>query len=182
MTRGVVSAVNRTVGDSELDGLIQTDASINPGNSGGPLLDSSGRVIGINTLVVRAAGASGLGFAVPINNARDVADQIMKTGKVSRVMLGVSIGDITPEIAQRFNLSVTRGALVAGVVEGSPADRAGIKEGDVITQVGDAKIAGSGDVRRQLRGKSAGDTVTVHVNRAGQSLTLNAGLAEAPAQ
>jgi serine protease Do len=182
VTRGVVSAVNRTVGDSELDGLIQTDASINPGNSGGPLLDSSGRVIGINTLVVRAAGASGLGFAVPINNARDVADQVLKTGRVTRVMLGVSAGDITPEIAQRFNLSVMRGALVAGVLEGSPADRAGIKEGDVITAIGDASVTGSGDVRRQLRGHAAGDSVTVRVRRGDRSLTLNARLAEPPAQ
>jgi serine protease Do len=182
VTRGVVSAVNRTVGDSELDGLIQTDASINPGNSGGPLIDSSGRVIGINTLVVRAQGANGLGFAVPINNARDVADQVLKNGHVTHVMLGVQVGDITPEIAQRFNLSVMRGALVAGVVEGSPADRAGLKEGDVITQVGDAQVAGSGDVRRQIRGHAAGDTVSVRVRRGNESLTLNVRLAEAPAQ
>jgi serine protease Do len=182
VTRGVVSAVNRTVGDSQLDGLIQTDASINPGNSGGPLLDSSGRVIGINTLVVRASGASGLGFAVPINNARYVADQVLTKGHVTHVMMGVSIGDITPEIAQRFNLSLTRGALVAGILEGSPADRAGLKDGDVITKVDGVQVSGSGDVRRQIRGKNPGDTLSVQLRRGDQSQTFNVRLEEAPAQ
>ncbi len=181
VTRGVVSAVNRTVGGSDMDGLIQTDASINPGNSGGPLLDSSGQVIGINTLVVRASGASGLGFAVPINTVRSISDQILATGRVKHVMLGVHIGDVTPEIAQRFNLPVSQGAVVADVQEGSPAAQAGLQEGDVVTQIGDAVISSSGDVRRQLRGHSAGDTVTIQVRRGSQTLKLDARLADASA-
>lgn len=178
VTRGVVSAVNRRLGDGELDGLIQTDAAINPGNSGGPLLDSSGNVIGINTAVLRGEGASGLGFAVPINIAKSVAKQILTTGKVQHVLLGVGIGNLTPEIAEQFNISVSSGAVVGEVKPGSPADRAGIQRRDVIVGVDQVAVKSAGDLRRYLRGLHPGDTVTIKIRRGEQSLTLKAKLTE----
>lgn len=179
VTRGVVSAVNRTVGDSEVQGMIQTDAAINPGNSGGPLLDSEGRVIGINTLVLRESGSSGLGFAVPINTANQVMQQILTTGRVRHAVLGVHVTDVTPDLASRFSLPVAQGALVADVLDGSPAQAAGLAEQDVITAVGDTQVNGSGDLRRALRDRQPGDTVSLTIRRGNQTLKLDVRLGDA---
>lgn len=163
VTRGVVSAVNRDPRGVPLGDLIQTDAAINPGNSGGPLVDSSGRLIGINTAVL--AGATGLGFAVPINLANDVADQILTTGRVRRTYLGISYADIEPEMAAQFNLPVRDGIIVAMVVRGSPAEQAGIQPRDIIVAFDGERISRGGDLRRLLRNRRPGQRVTLTVLR-----------------
>ncbi len=180
VTTGVISALNRSPRGITLDGLIQTDAAISPGNSGGPLLDSRGRVIGINTAVLSARGAQGLGFAVPINLARNVAEQILTTGRVVRSYLGVEYRDVEPEMAEQFRLSVREGIVVAAVEPGKPADRAGIERGDIITRIDDTPIKQGGDLRRILRDRRPGDTIRVTVMRAGEGTrTLSARLDEA---
>jgi S1-C subfamily serine protease len=181
VTTGVVSAVNRSPRGFGLDGLIQTDAAISPGNSGGPLLDSRGRLIGINTAVIVGAGAEGLGFAVPINLAQDVMQQIITTGRVVRAFLGIQYVDLEPELARQFRLPTSEGVLVAAVGRGTPADRAGLVPGDIITRVDDVAIDEGGDLRRTLRERRPGQRITITVVRDGQSQRLTAQLIEAPA-
>jgi serine protease Do len=181
VTTGVISAVNRSPRGISLDGLIQTDAAISPGNSGGPLLDSRGRVIGINTAVLRAPGAQGLGFAIPINLAQNVAEQILATGRVVRSFLCVEYRDVEPEMAEQFRLSVREGIVVAAVEPGTPAERAGIERGDIIIGVDQTPIRQGGDLRRVLRDRRPGDTIQVTVARGNTTRTLNARLSEAPA-
>ena len=180
VTRGVVSAVNRRLGDAELAGLIQTDAAINPGNSGGPLLDSDGRVIGINTAVLKTEGASGLGFAVPINTANSVIRQVLATGKVRHVLLGLNISDLTPEMAERFHLSLSAGALVESVQPGSPAEHAGIREEDIVFQSGGTAINSAGDLRRLLRALQPGDTIPLTIRRGEHTVQTTAHLKAMP--
>jgi S1-C subfamily serine protease len=179
VTTGVVSAVNRS--GFEMDGLIQTDAAINSGNSGGPLLDSRGRLIGINTAVLRGGGASGLGFAIPINLANNVAQQLIETGRVQRAQLGISYSDVEPEMAQQFDLPVRQGVVVQEVSPGSPADQAGLRVQDIITRAGNTPITGGGDLRRVLRAHRPGDRLTINLRRGQRALQLTADLSEAPA-
>jgi len=145
VTTGVVSATNRQRSPNDFFGFIQTDAAINPGNSGGPLLDSVGRVMGINTWII-GQGAQGLGFAVPINVARDVADQLITQGRVRRALLGVAPGSVTPEIAERFGLPISQGAVILQVTPGSPADRAGLRAEDIITRLDGQSVTSGGDL------------------------------------
>jgi serine protease Do len=182
VTTGVVSAVNRSPRGFELGGLIQTDAAINPGNSGGPLVDSQGRVIGINTVIVQ--GTTGLGFAVPINLARDIAGQLLSTGRIRRTVLGIVPDDLIPELAQQYNLPVREGIIVRQVEPGSPAARAGLQVADIITQIDNQPVTTSGDLRRILRSHRPGDSVRLTVVRAPNrgrptTLTLTAQLGEA---
>ncbi len=179
VTTGVVSATNRQRSPNDFFGFIQTDAAINPGNSGGPLLDSQGRVMGINTWII-GQGAQGLGFAVPINVAREVADQIIQTGHVRRPILGIGPASVTPEIAERLGLPVSRGAAVIQIAPGSPAEQAGLRAEDIITRIDQTTITGVGDLRRVLRQKRSGDSVTLTVRRGAQTLTARARLVEAP--
>jgi serine protease Do len=180
VTSGVVSAVNRTPTGIGLDGLIQTDAAISPGNSGGPLLDSQGRVIGINTVVIRAPGSEGLGFAIPIGLAVDVTNQILQTGKVTRAFLGIGFRDVDEAMASQFNLPVEEGVVVIGLAPSAPAARAGLQTGDIITGVDGTKIAQGGDLRRVLRAHRPGDTVTLRVRRASGEREMKVRLVEAP--
>lgn len=180
VTSGVVSAVNRNPRGFGLDGLIQTDAAISPGNSGGPLLDSEGRVIGLNTAVLRAPGAEGLGFAIPIGLANDVARQVLETGRVQRAFLGVSFRDIDSQLAAQFGLPVRQGVIVAAVGEGTPAARAGIQPGDIITGISGTAIAQGGDLRRLLRDLKPGHEVTLAVRRPSGTSRVRVRLAEAP--
>jgi serine protease Do len=184
VTTGVVSAVNRSPRGFELGGLIQTDAAINPGNSGGPLVDSQGRVIGINTVIVQ--GTTGLGFAIPINLARDIAEQVLTTGRVRRAVLGIFPDDLIPELAQQYNLPVREGIIVRQVEPSSPAARAGLQVADIITHIEGQRVTTSGDLRRILRSRRPGDTVRLTVVRApdrgrATTLTLTAQLGEASA-
>jgi len=165
VTTGVVSALNRIARGTTLGELIQTDAAINPGNSGGPLLDSQGRVIGINTVVLGAPGVVGLGFAVPINLARDVADQVLRTGRVVRAVIGVYPRDVDPILVRQFDLPVRAGVIVTGIEPRSPAERAGIQLADIIVRIDDTEITSAGDVFRFLRSRSPGDRVTITLVR-----------------
>ena len=181
VTSGVVSAVDRTLRGTGLDGLIQTDAAINSGNSGGPLLDSQGRVIGINTAVLGGdprRPATGLGFAVPINLASDVAGQILTTGRVLRAYLGIQHSDLEPEMAAQFRLPVREGLIVRLVGRGSPAEAAGLRPGDIIIRIDETPITQGGDLSRVLRDRRPGSTVTISVIRQSGPATLRATLAE----
>ncbi len=172
--------MNRDPSGIGLDGLIQTDAAISPGNSGGPLLDSQARVIGINTVVIRAPGSEGLGFAVPINLATDVVEQVLTTGKVTRAFLGIGFRDIDRELIRQFDLPVEEGVIVAAVGADTPAGRAGLQPGDIITEIDGTKVTRGGDLRRALRARRPGDTVTLRVRRESGETEVKVKLEEAP--
>ena len=177
VTTGVVSGLNRSIRGASLEALIQTDAAINPGNSGGPLLDSQGRVIGINTAIIPAA--SGLGFAVPINLARNIAEQLLTTGRIRRAVLGIQPVDVTPPLAQQLGLAAREGVLVYGIDETTDAYRAGIRPGDIITRLNNTRVTQSGDLRGVLREIGPGGTLRVEVARRGaQRQTFNVRLGE----
>jgi serine protease Do/serine protease DegQ len=171
LTVGVISAVGRAdVGIEDYEDFIQTDASINPGNSGGPLLNIYGEVMGINTAIV--AAGQGIGFAIPVNLARQIADQLIETGKVSRGWLGVSIQPLTPELAESFGLERAAGALVNQVVPGSPADQAGLRRGDVLLTIDGRAIRGVRELQLQVASVPPGRSVSLGVLRDGKPLTL----------
>jgi S1-C subfamily serine protease len=163
VTTGIISAVNRSPRGFELGGLIQTDAAINPGNSGGPLLDSHGRVIGINSAILQ--GTTGLGFAIPINLAQDIANQVLTTGRITRAYLGINPAELSPEIAARFNLPVREGVIVRTVGPNTPADRAGLQPGDIIVSIDGTPTRTSSELLRLLRSKHPGDTVQIALVR-----------------
>ncbi len=163
VTTGIISAINRSPRGFELGGLIQTDAAINPGNSGGPLLDSQGRVIGINSAILQ--GTTGLGFAIPINLAQDIANQVLTTGHITRPYLGINPAELSPEIVERFNLPVHEGVIVRAVGEGTPAGRAGLQPGDIIVSIDGAPVPTASELLRVLRERKPGDTIQVGVVR-----------------
>jgi Trypsin-like serine proteases, typically periplasmic, contain C-terminal PDZ domain len=176
VTVGVISATGRSIDSGNgysIDGLIQTDAAINQGNSGGPLVNLAGQVIGINSMIVRNSGtgtvAEGLGFSIPINTAAAVADQIIQTGFITRPYMGVNIQPITPDIASAYNLPVQYGAYVTSVASDSPASKAGLQNGDIITSVGGIGIDGTHSFINVLFSFKAGDQVTVVFNRNGST-------------
>jgi serine protease Do len=179
VTVGVVSALNRSIQaspDFVVENLIQTDAAINPGNSGGALLDSGGRLIGINTAIIR--DAQGIGFAIPIDHARTVMDQLVAQGRVVRPALGVEIrGEIDANTARAYRLPVDHGVVIVPQ-QGSPAERAGMRAQDIIVAIDGQKINTIGDMRRELFRKKPGDSVRVEVVRDGQRLTLTVVLTE----
>ncbi|MBN2420397.1 MAG: DegQ family serine endoprotease [Deltaproteobacteria bacterium] len=168
VTAGIVSAKYRHIGAGSYDNYIQTDASINPGNSGGPLLNTKGEVIGINTAIFSQTGGSiGIGFAIPVNMAKDLLPQLKK-GRVERGWLGVIIQKITPELKQKLDLSSENGALVADISPGGPADKAGIKRGDVIISFDGKEIKEMKDLPYIVGSTPIGKTVTVNVIRKGR--------------
>ena len=174
VTVGIISAKGRVIGAGPYDDFLQTDAAINPGNSGGPLFNMKGEVIGINTAIV--ASGQGIGFAIPINLAKEILPQLEK-GKVIRGWLGVSIQDVTPELAKSFNLKDTKGALVADVVKDSPAQKAGIERGDIIVSFDGKVIASAHELSRTVAGTAPNTKAKVEVIRGGkrQSLVVQAG-------
>jgi len=172
VTAGIISAKYRRIGQGAYDDFIQTDASINPGNSGGPLLDTSGRVVGINTAIFsRSGGSIGIGFAVPVNMARELIPQL-KEGKVIRGWLGVMIQDVTPELAEKLDLGTEQGALVADVTEGGPADEAGLRRGDVITAFNGEKIEKMNDLPLMVASTAPGTEADVTLIRDGKERTV----------
>jgi serine protease Do len=182
VTEGIISAKNRQGvsddGNSDED-FIQTDAAINPGNSGGPLVDTDGRLVGMNTAILsRSGGNQGIGFAVPSNLCRWVADSLIKNGKVQRAMLGVTIQGLTPELAKEFNTNRSSGALVAEVTPNGPADQAGIKSGDVVVQFDNKPIEDYNQLKLLVAESTPGKSVPIQVDRGGQTLNLNVTLKE----
>jgi len=165
VTTGVISAVNRPGRTLGGETFIQTDAAISPGNSGGPLVDSRGNVIGINSAELLGQGVSGLGFAIPINLAMEMANQVLATGRYVRPFLGIAFNDVDEDLASQFRLPVRQGVLVTEVQRASPAAAGGLRMQDIITRVNDTPIAMGGDLRRVLRGMKPGDTVRLTVVR-----------------
>ncbi len=173
VTTGVVSAKGRNIGAGPYDEFIQTDASINPGNSGGPLLNMNGDVIGINTAIFSGSGGNvGIGFALPINMAKGILDDLKQKGKVTRGWLGVMIQRITPELQESFKLKNPMGTLVNDIVPNGPADRGGMKRGDVITRFDGVEIASMETLPKQVASITPGKSVKVEVIREGQAKTL----------
>jgi serine protease DegQ len=142
VTQGIISALGRNhLGISTFESFIQTDASINPGNSGGALIDAEGNLVGINSAIYsRNGGSMGIGFAIPVSIAKQVMEQIVRQGSVTRGWLGIEAQDLTLELADSFQLRTTHGALIAGIVKGSPAERAGLKVGDVLIEINSMKV------------------------------------------
>ncbi len=176
LTVGVVSATGRTaVGITDYEDFIQTDAAINPGNSGGPLVNLDSEVVGINSAIFsRSGGYMGIGFAIPINLARNIANQLIDTGEVSRGFLGITIQPLTADLAEAFGLDIHQGIVVAEVVEDSPADRAGIQAGDVIVELNGDPVRNPGEFRNHIAMTPVGKTVELVVLRDGKRKTLRA--------
>jgi serine protease Do len=166
VTAGIVSAKGRVVGSGPYDDFIQTDASINPGNSGGPLFNANGEVIGINTAIV--AGAQGIGFAIPVNMAKEILPQLKEKGKVTRGWFGVVVQPITPELAQSFGLSERKGVLVSQVIKDSPADKAGLKSGDIIIEFAGKPIHEMQELPRMAANMPVGKKAVVRIIRNGR--------------
>ena len=180
ITMGIVSAVGRSnVGIADLEDFIQTDAAINPGNSGGALVNTNGEVVGINTAIFSTSGGyMGVGFAIPTDMAKTVMESIIKHGKVIRGWLGVSIQNVTPELAKSLNLKEAKGALVAEVVSDSPADKAGIKRGDVIVALNGKAVEDSTALRNMVSAAAPGTIIKIDLIREGKSQSLSVTLAE----
>jgi len=180
VTAGVVSATGRNLQNDSNVPFIQTDVAVNPGNSGGPLINTRGEVVGINSQIYsQTGGYQGLSFAIPIDVAARIKDQIVATGKVQHAKLGVSIQDVNQGFADSFNLESPEGALVANVERGSAAEKAGLKSGDVVRKVNGQAIIGSGDLPGMLATAKPGDKVALDVWRDGKIVRLNATLANA---
>ncbi len=180
VTAGIISATGRSASEVGVPdkrvSFLQTDAAINPGNSGGPLLDANGRVIGVNTAIIR--GAQGLGFSIPINTARRIAEQLLRTGEVQHPYLGIQMITLTPALKDEINaegttsVTVDQGVVIAAVQPGSPAAQAGLRRGDVIIQIGNQPITSADQVQQQVAAVNVGDTLTLTIERQGQRQTV----------
>jgi serine protease DegQ len=172
VTSGIVSALGRTgLGINTFENFIQTDAAINPGNSGGALTDAAGNLIGINTAIFSPSGGSmGIGFAIPVSTAKMVLEQIVKSGSVTRGWIGVEAQAISPAVAESFKLDSTRGALIAGVLRGGPADRAGVKPGDVLLEVQGKPVADPTGMLNLIAALAPGQPAKVRLKRHGQNV------------
>jgi serine protease Do len=176
VTAGIVSAKNRDIRHSVYDDYIQTDAAMNPGNSGGPLLNMRGEVVGINAAINPEANT--IGFAIPINIAKEILPQLREKGRVTRGWLGVGVQPLTPEIAKAFGLSSTRGALVSQITAGSPAEAAGIERGDVIVSYRGREIVDLRSLPREVSATSVGERVELELIRDGEIRQVEARVGE----
>jgi len=178
VTVGVISAVRRNIPSNQgiLENMIQTDAAINPGNSGGPLVDSDGRIIAINNAIIPYA--QGIGFAIPINVAKDVANELISYGRVTRPWLGILGMDMNPTLASYYNLALDEGALIVRINEDSPAYHAGLHPGDIIVKIGENPIKGMEDLRHSIWQRKAGEKVKIQILRKHQQLTGTLQLTE----
>jgi Do/DeqQ family serine protease len=174
VTSGIVSALGRTgLGINVFENFIQTDAAINPGNSGGALVDASGNLVGINAAIFsRNGGSMGIGFATPVSTAKVVLEQIIKNGSVTRGWIGVELGPMTPALAESFNLGTSEGAVIKGVLNGGPADKAGVKLGDVLVTIEGKPIVDPQSVLNVVTGIAPGSAAKMKVKRKGQDLEL----------
>jgi Do/DeqQ family serine protease len=184
VTSGIVSALGRSgLGIEGYEDFIQTDASINPGNSGGALVDLQGRLIGINTAILAPGGGNiGIGFAVPINMARQVMEQLIRYGEVKRGRIGVRIQDLTPDIAQALGTSHAQGAVIAGVERGSPAEAAGLRRNDLVLAVNGAPVHSAAELRNRVGLTRIGDEIELTVWRSGGERTLTVRIEQATAE
>lgn len=177
ITVGIVSAKGRIIGAGPYDDFIQTDAAINPGNSGGPLFNMKGEVVGINTAIV--AQGQGIGFAIPINLVKEILPQL-KAGKVTRGWLGVMIQDITPELAESFDIKQTKGVLVGDVVQDGPAEKAGLKRGDVVVRFNGREVDGAHALSRMVAGTAPNTQVNVDIIRDGKEKQIQVTIGTMP--
>jgi Do/DeqQ family serine protease len=182
VTSGIVSALDRThLGINTFEDFIQTDAAINPGNSGGALVDSNGVLVGINTAIYSQSGGSmGIGFAIPISLAQNVLEQIIKNGGVTRGWIGVEVQEITPELADSFKLPNSEGALIAGVVRGAPADKAGIKPGDILLAVEDKPIKDAQVMLEVIASQEPGSSTRFKLRRENKEIDLSVVIGKRP--
>jgi S1-C subfamily serine protease len=199
LTTGIISSLGRSIrseAGSLIEDVIQTDAAINPGNSGGPLLDSEGKIIGINSAIISPTGASvGIGFAIPVNTAKRILPELIQKGYVSYPWIGASVFPLIPEFAKSLGLKVERGAMIIEVVQGGPADKAGLRGGDrqvqvgnvllpvggdVITEFDGEKVASGDELIRMIRARRPGDKVALKVLRNGKFLSVEITLGERP--
>jgi serine protease DegQ len=184
VTAGIVSALGRThLGINTFENFIQTDAAINPGNSGGALVDAAGHLVGVNSAIYsRTGGSQGIGFAIPVSIARQIMEQIIKSGSVTRGWVGIEVQDMTPELAESFNLKNTEGALIAGVLKGGPADAGGIRPGDILLAVNGSKVSNSASLLNLIAALKPGETTRLTVARKQQSLDLKIQVGRRPLQ
>ena len=184
VTAGIVSALGRTqLGINTFESFIQTDAAINPGNSGGALVDADGNLVGVNSAIYsRTGGSQGIGFAIPVSIARQVMEQIVQSGGVTRGWVGVEVQDLSPELAESFNLKNAEGALIAGVLKGGPADVGGIRPGDILLAVNDKKVTDSATLLNLIAALQPGAQAQLTVSRKQQSQVLNVQVGRRPVQ
>ena len=182
VTSGIVSALGRShLGINRFENFIQTDAAINPGNSGGALVDSNGNLIGINSAIYSQSGGSmGIGFAIPVSLAKSVMEQIVKNGSVIRGWVGVEVQELTAELADSFNLQNTNGALISGVMRGSPADQAGIKPGDILLGIAGKNVEDSQSMLDTIAALSPGATAQFELRRNGQKRSVAVTIGKRP--
>src|SRR5437870_1514621 len=183
VTSGIVSALGRTgLGINTFENFIQTDAAINPGNSGGPLIDATGNLVGVNTAIFssRAGGSMGIGFAIPVSTAKMVLEQIVKSGSVTRGWIGVELQELTPPIAESLRLATARGALVGGVLRGGPADKAGVKPGDVVIEIQGKPVADSVGLLNLVAALAPGQSAKLKLKRQGQDVDASITVGRRP--
>ncbi len=181
VTRGIISAKNRTIGLGPFDNFLQTDASINPGNSGGPLFNAKGEVIGINSVIHSNTGqSSGLGFAIPINEAKKLIPDLKKYGRVPRPWLGILGDKLTPQLEQYYQLKTAKGVLIYDTVESAPADRAGLQQGDILVSIDNMNTQEPNDVERILAKHKPNDQVSLKIFRGKKQREILVKLEELP--
>ena len=183
VTLGIVSALGRShLGINTFENFIQTDAAINPGNSGGALVDASGNLVGINRAIYsRSGGSMGIGFAIPVSIARQIMDQIIAHGSVTRGWIGVEVQELTPELAESFRLDTTEGTLIAGVLRGGPADRAGVKPGDILVAVENKAVKDSSSMLNVVAALQPDKLARLTLIRGGKSIQLTVTIGTRPA-
>jgi serine protease Do len=188
VTVGVISALHRDVKSSEgvvavYKDMIQTDAAINPGNSGGPLIDALGEVIGVNAFIITKSGGSmGMGFAIPVNRVRYMIEEVSKYGRMRRIWIGLGVQEITPVLARSLGLERSDGVIISQVDQGSPAERSGLRRGDVIVAVNGLRVANFESARRAIFGARVGDVLEFEVMRDGKPESFDVKVEEAPSE
>ena len=182
VTSGIVSALGRNqLGINTFENFIQTDAAINPGNSGGALVDAQGNLLGINTAIYsRSGGSMGIGFAIPVTTARQVMEGLIRDGQVTRGWIGVEPRDLTPEIAETFNLPIEEGVLITGVLQNGPASAGGLRPGDVVVKVGDAEVTNTSQLLTAVAALKPLTVTTIGVQRGDKALELDVTVAQRP--
>jgi len=182
VTQGIISALGRShLGINTFENFIQTDASINPGNSGGALVDTSGHLVGVNSAIYsRSGGSMGIGFAIPVSLAKQVMEQIIRQGSVVRGWVGIEAQDITPQLAESFRLSHTRGSLIAGVLRNSPAEKAGLKPGDILLEINGNRVTDSSTMLNLIANLQPDEKATLKIARDQREINVTVIIGKRP--